>query len=72
MSLQDIICALEECEKLKKVSVTRSDNKHIFGDFGMLVKYTCAGVQASRNSPFWALSSSFSKYLLDANTDEVL
>ena len=51
MSLQDIICALEECEKLSKASVRRSDNKRIFGDFGMSVKYTCAGVQASRNSP---------------------
>jgi hypothetical protein len=27
LSLKDIVCALEECEKLKKTSVTRSDNK---------------------------------------------
>jgi hypothetical protein len=51
MSLKDIVCALEECEKLKKTSVTRSDNKRIFGDYGKPVMYTCAGVQVSRNSP---------------------
>jgi hypothetical protein len=51
MSLKEILGALEECEKLKKTSVRRSDNKRIFTDYGMSVMYTCAGVQASRNSP---------------------
>ncbi len=45
------MCALDKCEKPKKTSVTRSDNKRIFGDIGKLVMYTCAGVQVSRNSP---------------------
>ncbi len=49
--MKGIVCALEECEKLKKTSVMRSDNKCIFGDFGMSIMYTCAGVQVSRNSP---------------------
>ncbi len=49
--MKDIVCALEECEKLKKTSVTRSDNKRIFRDFGMSVMYTRVGVQVSRNSP---------------------
>ena len=51
LSLKDIVHALEECEKLKKTSMTRSDNKQIFGDYGRLVMYTCVGVQPSRNSP---------------------
>ncbi len=51
MSLMEILGALEECEKLKKTSVMRSDNKRIVTDYGMSVMYTCAGVQASRNSP---------------------
>ena len=51
ISMKDIVCALEECEKLKKTSVTRSDGKRIFGDYGKSVMYTCVGVQVSRNSP---------------------
>ena len=51
ISMKDIVCALEECKKLKKTSVMRSDNKRIFGDFGMSIIYICAGVQVSRNSP---------------------
>jgi hypothetical protein len=51
ISMKDMVCALEECEKPKKTSVTRSDSKRIFGDFGMSIMYTCAGVQVSRNSP---------------------
>jgi hypothetical protein len=50
ISMKDIVCALEECEKLKKTSVTRSDGKRIFGDYGKSVMYTCVGVQVSRNS----------------------
>ncbi len=49
--MKHIVCALEECEKLKKTSVTRSDLKRIFGDIGKCVMYTCAGVQVSRHSP---------------------
>ena len=41
---------LEECEKLKKTAVKRSDGKRIFGDNGKPVMYTCVGVQVSRNS----------------------
>ncbi len=51
ISMKDIVCALDECEKLKKALVMRSDNKRIFGDFGMSIMYTFAGVQVSRNSP---------------------
>ena len=50
ISMKEIFCALEECEKLKKTSVRRGDNKRIFGDYGKCVMYTCAGVQVSRNS----------------------
>ena len=50
ISMRDIVCALEECEKLKKTAVKRSDGKRIFGDYGKPVMYTCVGVQVSRNS----------------------
>ena len=50
ISMNDIVCALEECEKLQKTSVKRSDGKRIFGDYGKPVMYTCVGVQVSRNS----------------------
>ena len=50
LSMRDIVCALEECEKLKKTAVKRSDGKRIFGDYGKPVMYTCVGVQVSRNS----------------------
>jgi len=50
ISMKDIVCALEECEKLKKTAVKRSDGKRIFGDYGKRVMYTCVGVQVSRNS----------------------
>ena len=50
-SMKDIVFALEECEKLKKTSLRRSDNKRVFGDYGKRVKYTCAGVQVCRNKP---------------------
>jgi hypothetical protein len=49
--MNDIVAALEECEKMKKTSLIRSDRKHIFGDYGMHLMYTSAGVQISRNSP---------------------
>ena len=49
VSMKDIVFALEECEKLKKTSLRRSDNKRVFGDYGKRVKYTCAGVQVCRN-----------------------
>jgi hypothetical protein len=48
--MKDIVCALEECEKLKKTSGRGGDNKRIFGDYGKCVMYTCVGVQVSRNS----------------------
>jgi len=40
ISMRDIVCALEECEKLKKTAVERSDGKHIFGDYGKPVMYS--------------------------------
>jgi len=49
--MKDLVGALKECEKIKKTSVTRSDDKRIFGDYGKSVMYTCVGVQVSRNSP---------------------
>ena len=36
ISMRDIVCGLEECEKLKKTAVKRSDGKRIFGDYGKL------------------------------------
>ncbi len=48
--MKKIFSALEKCEKLKKTSLVRSDQKHFFGDYGKQVMYTCAGVQVSGNS----------------------
>ena len=47
---KQIYNALEACEKMRKVSLVRSDRKRVFGDYGKPVTYTCAGVQVSRNS----------------------
>jgi hypothetical protein len=42
---------LEECSKMKRTSLVRSDCKRIFGDYGEQVMATCVGVQVvSRNS----------------------
>ena len=49
-SMKEIISALEECQKLKKTSLVRSDRKYIFAKFGQHVMYTCARVQVSRNA----------------------
>ncbi len=51
ITMKDIVAALEECERLKKTPLIRSDRKRIFGDYGRPVMYTSAGVQVSRNSP---------------------
>ncbi len=48
--MKEIFCALEECEKLKKTFLVRSDQKRIFADYGKCVMYTYAGVQVSRNA----------------------
>jgi hypothetical protein len=48
--MKKIVSALEECEKLKKMSLVRSDQKRIFGDYGKQIIYTCTGVQVSRIS----------------------
>jgi hypothetical protein len=48
--IEKIFSALEECSKMKRASLVRSDQKHIFGDNGERVMATCAGVQVSRNS----------------------
>jgi hypothetical protein len=48
--MEKIFSALEECSKMKRTSLVRSDCKHIFGDYGEQVMATCAGVQVSRNS----------------------
>jgi hypothetical protein len=42
LTVKDILLALDDCEKLRRTSVTRSSGKHM---------YTCAGIQVSRNSP---------------------
>lgn len=49
-SMEEIILALEECEKLTPTSLQRGDNKRVFGDYETPLKYTSAGVQVSRNS----------------------
>ena len=48
--LNKIYSALEACERLRKTSLVRSDKKRIFGDYGHLVRSTCAGVQVARRS----------------------
>jgi hypothetical protein len=48
--MEKIFSALEECSKMKRKSLVRSDRKRIFGDYGKRVMATCAGVQVSRNS----------------------
>ena len=49
-SITKIYNALDACEKMRKVSLVRSDRKRVFGDYGKPVTYTCVGVQVSRNS----------------------
>jgi hypothetical protein len=48
--MKKIFSALEQCSKLKKTSLVRSDRKRVFGDYGEQVMFTSAGVQVSRNS----------------------
>jgi hypothetical protein len=48
--MEKIFRALEECSKMKRTLLVRSDRKCIFGDYGERVMATCAGVQVSRNS----------------------
>jgi hypothetical protein len=48
--IEKILSALEECSKMKRASLVRSDRKRIFGDYGEQVMATCAGVQVSKNS----------------------
>ncbi len=48
--MEKIFSALEECSKMKRTSLERSDRKRIFGDYGEQVMAICAGVQVSRNS----------------------
>jgi hypothetical protein len=48
--LNKIYSSLGACERLRKTSLIRSDKKQIFGDYGVPVRYTCAGVQVARNS----------------------
>ena len=50
VSIPELISALEECEKLKKTPLVRSDHKRIFSDYGKRVMYTSAGVQVLRNA----------------------
>jgi len=52
--LRKIYNALDACEKLRKISLVRSDRKRVFSDYGTLVRYTCAGVHVSRNSRYVA------------------
>ena len=49
-SMNEIVIALEQCEKLKKSSLQRSKTKCVFGGYGEPVMYISAGVQVSRNS----------------------
>jgi len=65
ISMKDLAGALEECEKIKKTSVTRSDNKCIFGDYGKSIMYTCVGVQVFRNSPEVLLFNAYMEKLLE-------
>ncbi len=58
-----IIKSLQALEKLKRISLVRSDQKRIFGDYGTKVMYTCAGVQVSRRSRMMFESAPFMKKL---------
>ncbi len=51
ITVKDILSALDECEKLRRTSVTRSSGKCIFGDYNQCAMYTCAGIQVFRVSP---------------------
>ncbi len=42
-----IIKSIQALEKLKRISLVRSNRKRIFGDYGTKVMYTCAGVQVA-------------------------
>ena len=42
--------SLHECEQLRRVSLSRSDQKRVFTDYGKRVTYACVGPQPSRNS----------------------
>jgi hypothetical protein len=47
--MKDIVAALEECERLKKTPLIRSDRKRIFEDYGrpvylLLLEYRCHGI----------------------------
>jgi hypothetical protein len=42
--------ALNACKRLRKYHLLRSSAKHIFGDYGTPLMYTCAGLQVSQNS----------------------
>ena len=48
--LSRIYEAMQECEKLRRVALSRSDRKRVFTDFGKEVTYACVGPQPSRNS----------------------
>ena len=48
--LKKIYLSLKACERLRKTSLVRSDKKRIFGDYGVPVRYTCAGIQVDRRS----------------------
>jgi hypothetical protein len=48
--LSTIYGSLHECEKLRRVSLSRSDRKRVFTDYGKQVTYACVGPQPSRNS----------------------
>jgi hypothetical protein len=48
--LSTIYDALHECEKLRRVAVSCSDQKRVFTDYGKPVTYACVGPQPSRNS----------------------
>jgi hypothetical protein len=48
--LSTIYDALHECEKLRRVAISRSDQKRVFTDYGKPVTYACVGPQPSRNS----------------------
>ena len=61
-SMNEIAIALEQCEKLKKSSLQRSKKKCVFGDYGVHVMCTSAGVQVSRNSTE-GLNPMFCRYI---------
>ncbi len=46
----EIVNSLLACKTLQRMTLRRDDHKRVFTDYGKPVRYTCVGLQPSRNS----------------------